>query len=102
VQHEPARGAGDPGGDVDQAGAQGGCAGPGVQCAGQRAGGAGEVVRDRGADQPGVVRAEVSRGQVRERGVLQVGDDLLDDGVVTVGGFGFGVMVVLAPEAAGL
>lgn len=57
-----------------------------MERAGQGAGGAGEVVGDRGADQPGGVRGEHPRGQVRERGVLQVGDDLLDNGVIAVGG----------------
>jgi hypothetical protein len=32
--------------------------------------------------------AQDNRGQVGERAVLQLGDDLLDDGVVTVGGLG--------------
>jgi hypothetical protein len=45
----------------------------------------GEVERHRGKHQPGGVRGELSRGQVRQRPGLELGDDLLDDGVVPVG-----------------
>ena len=55
---------------------------------GQAAGGAGQVERDRGEDQPRGVRGEPPGGQMRERAVLQVGDDLLDDGVPAVRGLG--------------
>ena len=48
-------------------------------------GGAGEVERDHREHQPGGVGGERPRGQVRQRGVLQVGVDLLDDRVTTVG-----------------
>ena len=78
-------------GGVDQLGADRGGAGPGVTAASQRAGGAGEVVGDRGAGEPGGVGGEAPGGQVREWAVLQLGDDLLDDGVVAVGGFGVGI-----------
>ena len=45
----------------------------------------GEVERDHCEHQPGCVRGEPARGQVRHCGVLQVGVDLLDDRVPTVG-----------------
>ena len=46
------------GGDVDQVAADGGAAGLAVGQAGQRPGGAQQVVRDRGASQPGRVGRE--------------------------------------------
>src|SRR5699024_5074644 len=52
---------------------------------GQGGGGAGEVERDHGQDEPGGVRGELAGGQVRQGGVLQVGVDVLDDGVGAVG-----------------
>jgi hypothetical protein len=48
----------DPGRGVDQAGAQGCSPGAGVGATGESAGGAGEVVGDRGADQAGGIRGE--------------------------------------------
>ena len=63
-------------------------AGAGVEGAGQRAGGAGEVVRDRRTGQPGGVGRERPGGQVRQRRSPEVGDDLLDDRVVAVVGLG--------------
>ena len=86
VQVLAVRGVRDPHRSVDQLVAQGRGAGTGMPAAGQDAGGAGEVVGDRGADQPGGVRGERAGGQVREWAVLQLGDGLLDDGVVAVGG----------------
>ena len=53
--------------------------------AGEVAGGAGEVERDDREHQPGGVGGEHPGGQVRQRGVLQVGVDLLDDRVPAVG-----------------
>ena len=53
--------------------------------AGDGGGGAGEVERHHGEHQPGGVRGELPRGQVRQGGVLQVGVDLLDDRVAAVG-----------------
>ena len=47
VQGQAARGASEPGGNVDQVGADGGRSGAGVERACQGPGGAGEVVRDR-------------------------------------------------------
>ncbi len=88
VQPQAVGGAGDPGRGVNQLGANGAGAGSGMAGGGQRTGGAGEVVGDCRADQPGGVRGESPGRQVRQRGVLQVGDDLLDDGVVAVGGLG--------------
>ena len=53
-----------------------------------RAGGAGEVDRDRGQGEPGGVGGEPAAGQVRKRPGLKVGDDLLDDRVPAVLGLG--------------
>ena len=58
----------------------------GVEGRGEGAGGAGEVERHRGADQPGAVGGERPGRQVGQRAVLQVGDDLLDDRVGAVRG----------------
>jgi hypothetical protein len=80
----PCRG-GDPGGEVDQLardGAPSGLAQRGV-CEGR--GGPGEVERDHCEGQPGRVGGEPSAGQVREGRILQVGVDVFDDGVTTVG-----------------
>ena len=60
VQGQAARGAGEPGGNVDQVGADGGGGGAGVERAGQGPGGAGEVVRDRPQQRPRRVRGERS------------------------------------------
>jgi len=49
----PAAAAGQPGGDVDQVGADGDAAGPGVEGRGQVPGRAQQVVRDAGQGQPG-------------------------------------------------
>jgi hypothetical protein len=40
--------------------------------------------------QPSGVGAELPRGQVRQRPIEQVGEDLFDDGVAAVLGFGLG------------
>ena len=76
--------AGDAGGDVDEVGPDGGAAGFGVAEAGQRPGGAQQVVADRGACEPGGVGGERAGGQVGERAVGPVGEDLLGLGVATV------------------
>ena len=80
----PAAVPGGAGGDVDQVAADGGAAGLGVGEAGQGAGGAQQVVRDRGERQPGRVGREAAGGQVRERAVGPVGEDLLGPGVAAV------------------
>jgi hypothetical protein len=72
------------GGDVDEVAADGGAAGLAVGEAGQGSGGAQQVVRDGGAGQPGRVRGEDKQGQVRQRPVGPVREDLLDDRVVAV------------------
>jgi len=54
----PAAVAGGAGGDVDEAGPDGGAAGFGVGEAGQRPGGAQQVVADRGQREPGGVGGE--------------------------------------------
>ena len=69
------------GGDVDDPGADRGGPGAAVGAGGQVSGGAGEVVGDRGAGQPGVVRAEPAARQVRERAGDQVRVDLLNEGI---------------------
>jgi len=57
-----------------------------VRAGGEVPGGAGEVMGDRGAGQPGVVRVEPARRQVRQGPGDQVGVDLLEDGDVVGGG----------------
>ncbi len=69
-------------------GAHGGGGRAGVECRGQAAGGAGEVERDRGEHEPGAVGHERPGGQVRHRAALEVGDDLFDDRMRSVGLFG--------------
>jgi hypothetical protein len=84
-----AGGSGDAGGEADLVRADGGGGGFAVERGRECAGGSGEVERDRSEREPGRVRAEVAGGQVRERPVLQVCDDLFDDrvaAVVTLGG----------------
>ena len=76
--------AGGAGGDVDEVAAQRGSSGLGAGEAGQGPGGTQQVVADGGAGQPGGVRGERARGQVRQGPVGQVGEDLFDLGVVAV------------------
>ena len=66
---------------------------PAAQGAGGADGGVGQaeqlcpseqVVRERGEHGPGAVGVELAGGEVRECLVFEVGDDLLDDGVVAV------------------
>ena len=76
--------AGGAGGDGHQVAADGGGAGLRVAAPGEGAGGAQQVVRDGGDGQPGGVGAELPRWQVREGAVVQVGEELLDDGVAAV------------------
>jgi hypothetical protein len=80
--------AGDAGGDADEVAADGRAAGFRVERPGQRPGGAGQVVADSRAGQPRGVGGEVPRGQVGQGAVAEVGEDLLDDGVVAVMGLG--------------
>src|SRR4051812_42224402 len=61
---------------------------PAVVGCGEVSGGAGEVVREHGADQPGGVGGELPAGQVGQGPVDEVGVDLFDDGVAAVLGFG--------------
>jgi hypothetical protein len=84
----PAPGVRQADGDGDEVGADGGGGGMGVEGRGQAPGGAGEVVGDGGQHQPGGVGGEAAGGQVRQRGALQISDDLLDDGVAVVVGLG--------------
>jgi hypothetical protein len=76
--------AGGPGGDRDQGGADGGGA-RFRQGAGSEGAGSADQVEGRGRDdQPGGVRVEMTRWQVREGAVVQVGEDLPGDGVAAV------------------
>ena len=59
----------------------------GVGVAGQGAGGAGQVVREGGAEQPGAVRGEPP-GRCTSGGVNQVGEHLLDERMGSVGQVG--------------
>jgi hypothetical protein len=43
-----------------------------------------QVVRERGERRPGAVGVELAGGEVRQRLVFEVGDDLLNNGVITV------------------
>jgi hypothetical protein len=80
--------------------ADGGGAGPGVAAAGEGAGGAHDVVRDGGDGQPGGVGAELAGRQVRQRAVVQVGEELLDDGVAAVLLLGLDQLVRAVGETA--
>jgi hypothetical protein len=53
--------------------------GPGLERCGEGPGGAGQVVRDAGQDQPGGVRGELADGRWAERAADQVCEHLLDD-----------------------
>ena len=79
----PGRG-GDPRGEADQFPADGSGGRFGQDAAGERASGAGQVECDGRQHQPGGVGGELAGRQVRQRGVLQIGVDLLDDRVATV------------------
>ncbi len=87
VEMEAPSGGGEARGDVDQGSPDGGSGGLGVEASSEGGGGPGEVVRDAGEGEPGGVRLELAGGQVRERPVFEVGEDLLDYRVLTVGGF---------------
>jgi hypothetical protein len=73
-----------PGGDGDQVAADGGCADPGVAAAGEGAGGAEQVVREGGDGQPGGVGGERAIWQVGQGPVVQVSEELLDNGAAAV------------------
>ena len=73
-----------PGRHGDQVAADGGGPCPGVAGPGARAGGAQQVVRHGGEDEPCPVCSEMTGWQVGEGARVQVGDDLLDDGVVAM------------------
>jgi hypothetical protein len=82
MQHQAPAGGRDPGRHVDDPGPQGrpACT---VLVACDR-GCADEVERDHRVGDPGCVGRVLPAGQVRQRPVLEFGDDLLDDRVVTV------------------
>src|SRR3954447_20048103 len=85
MQDGSALGAGQSGRDVDDLAAQRGSASSGVLVTGEHAGGAQQVVGDRGTEHPGGVRAEATRGDVGQWSVDQVGEHGFDDRVLTVG-----------------
>ena len=90
VQRRLAGGRGEARGHVDQVAAQGGTARDGVRTAGERPGRAQQVVRDHRTGQPGAVRGEQPRRDMREGPIDQVGEGGLHDGVLTVGDVGLG------------
>jgi len=59
-----------------------------MSAAGEHADGTEEVVGDRGAQDPGRVRAEASRGHVGQGSVDEVGEHGLDDRVAAMGDIG--------------
>jgi hypothetical protein len=69
----PAR---DPGGDVDDLVSDGRAAGFGVRGAGEVTGGTGQAMGDHGARHPRPVGLEVTRWQMCQRSVDQIGVDL--------------------------
>jgi hypothetical protein len=88
VQDRAALRSGQSGGNVDDLAAQRRSACSGVLVAGEDTGRAQQVVGDRGAQNPGRVRAESARGQMCQRPVDQVGEHGLDDRVLAVGDVG--------------
>ncbi len=82
MQVNAAGGGGEAAGDVDDPGPDGGPAGVGLP--GGHGRGAGKVERQDGAGGPCGVGRVAAGGQVGQGPVLQLGDDLLDDGVVAV------------------
>src|SRR3546814_9712564 len=84
VRYEGASAGRDPGGHVDQCGADAGSHGSGTTWCAERVDGAGDVEGHRRAGDPGGVGRIRARGEVCQRTVLELGDDLLDDRVVTV------------------
>jgi hypothetical protein len=74
----------DAGGDGDQVAPDGSGPGLGMAAAGEGSGCAQEVAGDRGDGEPGGVGGELSRWQVGQGAVAQVGDDLLDDRVAAM------------------
>lgn len=88
VQGDAAGGAGQAGGHVDQVVTDGGGGCSGVECAGQCAGGAGQVVCEGRQGQPRGIGLKMAGRCVGEGAVLDVGDHLLNDSVPPVVGFG--------------
>jgi len=84
VQDQTSCAGGDPGWDGDEVAAQGGPSGARVPGGGGGTGGPHQVERDRGEGEPGGVRGELPGRGVRQGAVLELGDDLFDDGVVAV------------------
>jgi hypothetical protein len=75
-------------GQVNQVAADGGTAGFAVGQAGEGGGRAEQVAADRGEARPGAVGGQGAGGQVGERAVAPVGEDLLGPGVAAVVLFG--------------
>jgi len=78
--HSAGRGR-DPGGHGDQLASDGRGGGLGQSRAGDRRGGAGQVERDHGQHEPGGVRGELPRGQMRQ-GIADTGGRVLRDFVL--------------------
>ncbi len=71
-------------GDLDEPAAQGARGADGCGGQSEQLGPSEHVVRERAKHGPGAVGVKVTGGEVRERLVFEVGDDLLDDGVLAV------------------
>jgi len=76
--------AGQPAGDLKPPAAQGSPSADGAVGKTDQLRPSEKVVRERAEHGPGTVGVEIAGGEVRERLVFEVGDDLLDDGVIAV------------------
>src|SRR6185312_8264624 len=85
-----AGGGGEAGGHGDQVAAQGGAACDGVLAAGERAGGAQQVVREHHTRQPGAVGGEQPGRDTGQWAVDEVGEGGFHDRVFAVGEVGLG------------
>jgi hypothetical protein len=84
VQRPAAGVAGRASGDLQEAAAQGAGGADGGVRQSEQLRPSEHVVGQGGEDGPGAVGVEVAGGEVRKRLVLEVGDELLDDGVLAV------------------
>jgi hypothetical protein len=88
MQGETAGGTGQPGRHGDQVGANGRGGSAGVEGTGQATGSAGEVVRDGSQHRPRGLAPNDPQGRWANRAGGSVGDDLLDDRMITMEGLG--------------
>src|SRR5829696_7793598 len=93
VQRPPARVTGESARDGEQAAAKGAGGTDGRVWQAELLGPAQQVVRERAEHGPGAVGVKVARREVCQRLVFEIGDDLLDDGMVAVFGFDEGEIV---------